>query len=155
VDVSVEAAQEYVSTRAPTTRPNPGQGVLPSHNGPGARHVSNTSSRPPTQSGTVSGSHQQHPLQNFGPGNNSAIQSRYQPSQNQLISQAMQSRYIHWCVDSNKWETQLYHIQVSDLSDGNFIDKLKESYDRTLGFWRWLSLTTCHSVKFVVVSQAF
>jgi hypothetical protein len=67
----------------------------------------------------------------------------------------MQSRYIHWCVDSNKWETQLYHIQVSDLSDGNFIDKLKESYDRTLGFWRWLSLTTCHSVKFVVVSQAF
>lgn len=64
-------------------------------------------------------------------------------------------RYIHWCVDANRYETQLNHISVPTLDDINFASKLKSAYRATRGVRQWFSLTDCYGVRFVAVSYHF
>lgn len=61
-------------------------------------------------------------------------------------------RYVHWCVDANRYETELNHISIPTLDDSNFISKLKSAYRATRGIRQWFSLTDCYGVRFVAVS---
>jgi hypothetical protein len=146
VDLSSGAAERFLVFTAPTTRPNPDNSILPSYNSQTAASSRNRTTRQISQSPAPT--HQPPQSSNSPP---STTQSQRHGSQVRQHSQSNQSRYIHWCVDSNKWETQLHHIEVSSRTDQKFIDKLKENYEKTFGLWRWFSLTTCHSVKFVEV----
>ena len=60
-------------------------------------------------------------------------------------------RYVHWCVDANRYETELNHISIPTLDDSNFIFKLKSAYRTTRGFRQWFSLTDCYGIRFVSV----
>ncbi|KAI9782683.1 MAG: hypothetical protein M1839_004670 [Geoglossum umbratile] len=75
------------------------------------------------------------------------VQVAQQAQTNQRV---VNDRYVHWCVDRNRYETQLVHIPVPSLNDQNFIKKLKSAYYATHSFRRWFSLTSCYGVKFVM-----
>lgn len=60
-------------------------------------------------------------------------------------------RYVHWCVDANRYETELNHISIPTLDDSDFISKLKHTYWATRGIRQWFSLTDCYGVRFVSV----
>lgn len=64
-------------------------------------------------------------------------------------------RYVHWCVDANRYETELNHISIPTLDDSNFISKLKSAYWTTRGIRQWFSLTDCYGVRFVSVRSSF
>jgi hypothetical protein len=74
-------------------------------------------------------------------------------SQQAAISSGVsQGRYLHWCVDANKFETRLFHIPVRSLKDITVISELRSTFQAAKGFRRWFSLTDCHNVKFVIVT---
>ena len=150
----IEAVRDYLSTCTLITTANPGQRISSSHNTSGNGQASNSSTARTSQSGTASVSYPDY-LPSFHQRSSITTQPQSQLPQSQLILPVTQDCYVHWCVNASKWETQLHLISVPHLSDGNFIQKLKENYDMTFGFWRWLSLTTIHSVKFVVVCYSF
>ena len=71
--------------------------------------------------------------------------------QAQSISEPLKDRYLHWCVDINRYETRLFHIPIPSLNDITVISALRSAYNAAAGFRRWFSLTACYSVKFVMV----
>jgi len=72
------------------------------------------------------------------------------------ISVNSNEKYIHWCVDSSRSETNLYHICVESPSSAKngieFISELRKSYKKSRGIRRLFSLTTCAEIKLVKVT---
>ena len=59
--------------------------------------------------------------------------------------------HLHWCVDSNQSDTLLFPIDVPRIDDVTIIQKMKSSYASVKGMRRWISLTECAGVRFVLV----
>jgi hypothetical protein len=72
--------------------------------------------------------------------------------QAEITSRVSQGRYLHWCVDANKFETHLFHIPVPSLKDVSVLSELRSIFQAAKGFRKWFSLTDCHDVKFVMVT---
>jgi hypothetical protein len=70
--------------------------------------------------------------------------------QAEMISDLAKNRYLHWCVDINRFETRLFHIPIPSMTDTKIISNLKTAYKVASGFRRWFSLTACYGVKFVM-----
>jgi len=71
--------------------------------------------------------------------------------QAEITSLVSQGRYLHWCVDANKFETHLFHIPIPSLKDISMLSELRSVFHAAKGFRKWFSLTDCHDVKFVMV----
>jgi hypothetical protein len=69
----------------------------------------------------------------------------------QIAEQPRRVRYIYWCVDKNKLETKLVHLQVLKNDGVKFILNLRSAYKTRLGLRRYFSLTDCYGVKFIQV----
>jgi hypothetical protein len=74
--------------------------------------------------------------------------------QAEIICELSRDRYLHWCVDINRYETRLFHIPIPSLNDVTVISALRSAYNAAAGFRRWFSLTSCYGVKFVMVKHA-
>lgn len=61
--------------------------------------------------------------------------------------------YVHWCVDSTRYETALNHIPVisKETKDKKLIEELRKKYRKTRGLRYWFSLTTCCKIKLIEV----
>ena len=133
-------AKEYQKICSSAASTSTNQPILPLHNN--SLIASSSSISTQTQTTTLSSSRtvQRSPTV-LNPGNNSGA------AQHSLHS----DQYIHWCVDVRRYETMLNHISILAPYDVNLVPKLKSAYDTTRGFRRWVSLTACYGVKFVVV----
>lgn len=134
-------AKEYQKICSSAASTSTNQPVLPLHNNSLIASSSSISTQTQTTTLSSSGTFQRSPnLLNLG-NNSGAAQHSLHPDQ-----------YIHWCVDARRYETMLNHISILALDDvKNFVPKLKSAYDTTRGIRRWVSLTACYGVKFVVV----
>ncbi len=136
-------ANEYQKRCSPAASTSTSQPVLPLHNTVPLASASGTSTHTQTTASLSSSGtfHRSPPQPALNLGNNSAAgQASLRPDQ-----------YIHWCVDVNRYETELNHISILALDDINFVTKLKSAYNAARGFRRWVSLTACYGVRFVVV----
>lgn len=63
----------------------------------------------------------------------------------------LSSTYLHWCVDSTPSDTLLFSLEIPRIDDTKIIKRLKHCYKSVKGVRRWISLTDCEGVKFVLV----
>ncbi|KAI9774940.1 MAG: hypothetical protein M1840_000156 [Geoglossum simile] len=142
VDLPEYMAREIITWIAPTPAP-----ILPTTANPIAP------SAPKGSQGGIGMSISSGARQPFSWLNSGSIRSKpaAQVAQQAWTDQGVANdRYVHWCVDRNRYETQLVHIPILSLNDRNFIKKLRSAYYATHNFRRWFSLTSCYGVKFVM-----
>ena len=145
VDVPKEVAREYQQKCSSSSN---NQSILPLHNDrthiAKVDHISTQTQTLAPSSDELFHRFSQQPALTLD--TNSAAETKYslQPD-----------RYVHWCVDVNKYETELNHISIPTPDDSNFISKLKSAYRTTRGIRQWFSLTDCYGVRFVAVRSLF
>ncbi|KAG8530715.1 uncharacterized protein KY384_004072 [Bacidia gigantensis] len=140
--LSEQAANTYFKAIASGTSSSINQPILPVHSsGPldleSAAAAQSQPSRPPA------GGLQQRRVPQTSSNSNANIASQAPPTTVQ---------YVHWCVDANRYKTQLTHIPIK-AQNAAFISKLKAAFNAIRGVRRWLSLTDCYGIKFVAFTR--
>lgn len=140
-----EVAREYQQKCSSASN---SQSILPLHNN--TKYIASSDSSSTQTQNTVPSSgglfHRSSQQAALASDPNSAVDTK---------SSLQPDRYVHWCVDANRYETELNHISIPTLDDSNFITKLKSAYWTTRGIRQWFSLTDCYGVRFVSVRLIF
>lgn len=126
-----------------------GSPLLPIHNPDSASKSSSISAKVQNTRLSSSSIIQRYPHDNL-PSNANDPETR-NAREVEILSETSGNCFLHWCVDISRFETCLYHIPVPRLNDVSVISALKSAYNTACGFRRWVSLTACYSIKFVMV----
>lgn len=149
VDLLWDVANDYRRQCIRVTIPSDTPSLLPVHNLASASTTSSSPTRAQNAGQVSSNIIERLSYNNFEP---NAEDPRIRDAQQaDFVSELAKNRYIHWCVDSNRYETQLFHIPIPSMTDVTVISALKSAYSTARGFRRWFSLTACYGVKFVTV----
>jgi hypothetical protein len=123
--------------------------LLPVHNSipsSSSKVTITSSNQAPASSNAPSGS------RNTDQNTSTNIGDRAQQYVQQTSSDNTSSKsYLHWCVDSNPSDTLLFPLEIPQIDDVTIIQRLRSSYEAVKGIRRWISLTDCDGVKFVLV----
>ena len=140
-------AEDFVRTCAPATV-SPARPILPLHTQQSTPPIS-----PPSQVYSIYNQKSEGADDPFQ--NSSKTVNRSGPAASSERGKGMKfsssSSYLHWCVDKSLSATILFPLNIPRIDDVTIIKKLKSKYKSVKGLRRWVSLTDCDGVRFVLV----
>jgi hypothetical protein len=147
VDVTSKRAEDFVRTCVPVTL-SPARPILPLHTQQFTPPISTPTQvySSQTQKSEGAGDPFQHSSKTVNRSGPAASSER-----GKGMKFSSSSSYLHWCVDKSSSATILFPLNIPRIDDVTIIQKLKSKYKAVKGLRRWVSLTDCDGVRFVLV----